>query len=112
MRPAVLAQLRKGVLEYCVLAEVKRKPSYGLALAARLSAESLLFDRVGVIYPLLARMRELGWVETYWEESVAGPPRRYYRISVAGDEALAAFQQSWRPFVRAASEILERGSNG
>lgn len=108
-RPAVLAQLRKGVIEYCVLAELQRGSSYGLALAARLGEQSTLFDSGGVIYPLLARMRKAGWVETHWQESDAGPPRRYYQISSTGEEALSAFLEAWHPFVSEATSVLDGG---
>lgn len=106
-RESVLIQLRKGVLEYCVLAQLRQEPSYGLKLALDLVKYETLFASEGSLYPLLARLRKQGSVETTWEESSSGPPRRYYRVTVAGEEALAAFADAWVPFTREATALLE-----
>lgn len=110
MRPvheSVLVQLRKGVLEYCVLAQLQREPSYGLKLALDLVKYETLFASEGTLYPLLARLRKQGLVETNWQESTSGPPRRYYHVTVAGADALAAFADAWTPFTREATAVLE-----
>jgi len=99
-------QLRKGVLEYCVLAQLRGAPSYGLQLAADLAKFSTLFASEGTIYPLLARLRKLGFVETTWLESTTGPPRRMYEITSSGDNALSAFAEAWGPFVDEATRSL------
>lgn len=103
---AVLTQLRKGVLEYCVLACLRAQPAYGLELAARLTANHLLTSE-GTLYPLLSRLRRQGFVETTWQESTAGPPRRYYRLTSAGADALAVFTATWHPFSEHVDAILE-----
>jgi PadR family transcriptional regulator PadR len=106
-REQVLTQLRKGVLDYCVLSVLTRGPSYGLSLASELARMDVLFTSGGALYPLLARLRKSGWVETYWQESNAGPPRRYYRITATGRRALEEFMEAWKPFVTQADIILE-----
>ena len=109
VREHVLAQLRKGVLEYCVLAELQRAPSYGFALSAKLSRFDVLFASGGALYPLLARLRTAGLVDTFWEESKSGPPRRYYRITQDGIASLADFREAWMPFSTQATEALDEG---
>jgi len=103
---SALVQLRKGVLEYCVLAQLQRAPSYGLQLAADLARFRTLFSSEGTIYPLLARLRKLGYVETTWQESTTGPPRRMYKITTSGDHALSEFTKAWGPFVDEATRSL------
>jgi PadR family transcriptional regulator PadR len=102
----VLTQLRKGVLEYCVLACLRERPAYGLELASRLASSRLLASE-GTVYPLLSRLRRQGWVETRWQESTAGPPRRYYELTEQGAAALSAFAATWRPFRDDVTAILE-----
>lgn len=106
----ILMQLRRGALEYCVLAMLREGSLYGLDIARRLSADGVLLTSEGTLYPLLARLRKAGLVDTTWRESVEGPPRRYYRLTPTGGEALAAFVRSWRAF-RASVDavVLEEG---
>lgn len=104
---SVLTQLRKGVLEYCAMAYLRTEPTYGLQLAARLSQHKTLLDSEGTLYPLLARLRKAELVETEWRESDAGPPRRYYRLSEQGRQALATFEATWAPFHRDVHAVLE-----
>ena len=79
----LVAQMRRGVLPYCVLAMVRDKERYGFELVQSLSSIDGMVTGEGTIYPLLARLRRQGLVETTWRESAAGPPRRYYRIAPA-----------------------------
>lgn len=102
----VLTQLRKGVLEYCVLACLQAQPSYGLELATRLHSSHLLASE-GTVYPLLSRLRRQGLVETTWQESSSGPPRRYYKLTDVGASSLEAFAKTWHPFSSAVTAILE-----
>jgi PadR family transcriptional regulator PadR len=102
----VLTQLRKGVLEYCVLACLRGGPAYGLELASRLTAAGLLSSE-GTLYPLLSRLRTRGWVESTWQESTSGPPRRYYQATPQGAAALASFTSTWGPFAQAVTHVLE-----
>jgi PadR family transcriptional regulator PadR len=95
---AVLAQLRRGTLEYCVLAHLARGPSYGQDIARALGADSVLFGSEGTLYPLLTRLRRRRWVDTTWQESPAGPPRRYHELTDEGRAALRGFVAVWEPF--------------
>ncbi len=109
-RSAVLANLRRGTLEYCVLAHLDRGPSYGLDIARTLGAESTLFDSEGTLYPLLSRLRKTGYVTTQWRESTNGAPRRYYELTEDGQAALHAFIETWRQFTDSVNAVLRRES--
>ncbi|WP_372594387.1 PadR family transcriptional regulator [Actinotalea sp.] len=106
-RTELLSHLRRGTLEYCILARLRDAPSYGQELARALGAERTLVDSEGTLYPLLARLRRRGWVETLWQDSPNGPPRRYYTLTPDGREALAGFTEVWAPFASAVSRCLE-----
>lgn len=103
-----IAQLRRGASAYCVLALLIQGESYGFDIAKTLSELGLIAGE-GTIYPLLARLRKDGVVETVWRESSKGPPRRYYRLTTRGSAALQKFQITWGPF-RDAVDLLLNGS--
>jgi PadR family transcriptional regulator PadR len=102
-----LAQMRKGILEFCVLARLRDTPAYGLELASTLGQDRYLFSSEGTLYPLLARLRKQGWVSTTWRESSGGPPRRYYELTADGATALDSFTTTWTDFRRAVDAVLE-----
>jgi PadR family transcriptional regulator PadR len=106
-----LTQLRRGVLEFCVLALLGQEEVYGFDLVRRLSEVDGLVTSEGTIYPLLSRLRRDGWVSTTWQESEAGPPRRYYAITQAGRHALAGFSSEWRRFRDSVDTLLGTGSS-
>ena len=102
----VLTQLRRGALEYCVLALLRDGRRYGFDLVRELSAADGLLTSEGTIYPLLSRLRREGLVTTTWQESDAGPPRRYYALSVDGGRALDRFIEDWRRFRDGVDTVL------
>lgn len=108
-RTGLVAQMRRGALEYCVLALLARADRYGFELVQDLAMVDGLVTSEGTIYPLLTRLRKDGAVETYWRESPAGPPRRYYRITRGGRGALDSFRTEWRRFRSAVDQMLEGG---
>jgi len=99
------AQMRKGVVEYCVLGLLAREPMYGWQLADALTAPGLIAS-IGTLYPLLGRLRDNGWVSTFEQPSDAGPVRRYYRLTDAGTAQLALFRTQWQPFARTVSGLV------
>ena len=103
---AALPQLRRGVIEYCVLALVRDEPRYGFDLVRSLSAAESLMTSEGTIYPLLSRLRRDGLVTTTWQESDAGPPRKYYAATSAGTAALERFTIDWRRFRDSVDSVL------
>ena len=94
----VLSQLRRGAVEYCVLALLRDGEQYGFELVRSLSDVDGLVTSEGTIYPLLTRLRRDQLVTTFWRESETGPPRRYYRLTEAGTDALADFTREWTRF--------------
>lgn len=108
MTPDAGAQLRKGVVEYCVLGLLAREPMYGWQLSERLIEHGLIAS-IGTLYPVLTRLREKGLVSSYEEASGSGPVRRYYRPTEAGTAYLNAFRTQWAPFAATVADIVGEG---
>jgi PadR family transcriptional regulator len=107
---APLAQMRRGVLQYCVLALLAEDERYGFELVRALGDVDGMVTSEGTIYPLLSRLRRDGLVATTWRESTQGPPRRYYRATDAGRAALVAFSHEWDRFRAAVDHFIGRSS--
>jgi PadR family transcriptional regulator PadR len=105
---ALLAQMRRGTLQYCVLALLAEEEWYGFDLVRALAEVDGMVTSEGTIYPLLSRLRRDGLVETTWQESPSGPPRRYYRLTEAGRASLDAFIREWGRFRNAVDHFVER----
>lgn len=103
-----VTQLRKGALELAVLALLEREPSYGFEIVDGLAALPGLDATKGTIYPLLTRLKNAGLVDTTWQESTKGPPRKYYVLSAAGRSELAAQTAAWRQIVAAMDTLLTK----
>ena len=104
-----VTQMRKGLLEYCVMALLRGEPRYGYELVQSLAEVDGMLTTEGTIYPLLSRLRRDGLVETQWRESRGGPPRRYYSLTAHGERSLETFRQEWAIFKSAVDRILEGG---
>jgi len=105
----LLGSLRRGTLEYCVLGALEKGQTYGYELTRVLQEVGPLIGGEGTMYPLLARLRKSGWVTTSWQESVSGPPRRYYQLTQVGHEALAVFREIWPIFASAVGTLTRKG---
>jgi len=103
----LLAQMRRGVLQFCVLALLAEEERYGFDLVRALGEVEGMVTSEGTIYPLLSRLRRDGLVETTWQESPSGPPRRYYGLTAAGCAALEAFAEEWSRFRNAVDHFIE-----
>jgi PadR family transcriptional regulator PadR len=103
-KDSVFSQLRRGVLEYCVMAALRDGERYGYELVSSLGE---VLSSEGTIYPLLGRLRKDGWVKTSWQESASGPPRRYYGLTDSGRDALERFKGEWVRFRDAVDENLD-----
>ncbi len=101
----VMTELRRGVVEHCVLALIGEGESYAFDIVKVLAARHLVTSE-GTIYPLLARLRRDGLVATNWRESNSGPPRRYYRLTDDGRRALDVFVAEWSAFRTAVDALL------
>jgi PadR family transcriptional regulator PadR len=106
-RGALLAQMRRGALEYCVLALLRDGERYGFELTQTLGRADGLLTSEGTLYPLLRRLRREGFVETTWRESASGPPRRYHRLTDTGRRALGMFVEEWSRFRTTVDQILQ-----
>jgi PadR family transcriptional regulator PadR len=94
----VKAQMRKGVLEYCILSILSRNDAYASEILAELkSAEMIVVE--GTLYPLLTRQKNQGLLSYRWEESPQGPPRKYYTLTPAGQQTLAQLDESWNELI-------------
>jgi PadR family transcriptional regulator PadR len=106
-RENLVAQMRRGTIEYCVLALLRDEQRYGFELVRALRSADGMVTSEGTIYPLLARLRKDGLVTSSWGESPSGPPRRYYRLSPKGRSALDLFAGEWHRFRDAVDALLE-----
>lgn len=100
--------MRRGTLQYCVLSLLADEERYGFDLVRGLAEMDGMVTSEGTIYPLLSRLRRDGLVESNWQESPSGPPRRYYRLTDSGRAALDAFRLEWRRFRDAVDNFVER----
>ena len=101
-----LTELRRGVLEHCVLAVMRQRESYAFEIVRVLADAGGLVTSEGTIYPLLARLRREGLVQTTWRESESGPPRRYYQLTDEGHRAIDTFVGDWARFRDAVDALL------
>jgi PadR family transcriptional regulator PadR len=101
------AQMRKGVLEYCILSILSKADAYASDIIRELK-ESKLIVVEGTLYPLLTRQKNAGLLSYRWEESTQGPPRKYYALTEKGKEFLAELQVSWKEFVAAVDSISNK----
>lgn len=92
------AQMRKGILEYCILAIIARESSYAPKIIAELKRASMIVVE-GTIYPILSRQKNAGLLTYRWEESPQGPPRKYYTLTDKGREHLASLDEAWNEMV-------------
>jgi PadR family transcriptional regulator PadR len=108
-RETAISQLRRGVLEFCVLALLRDGERYSYELVRALGAADGLVTTEGTLYPLLGRLRREGMVDTTWRESPSGPPRRYYRLTPDGEAALGGFVTEWTRFRDSVDVLLRNG---
>ena len=101
------AQMRKGVLELCILSMLQEKDAYASDIIEHLkSAEIIVVE--GTLYPLLTRLKNAGLLAYRWEESTSGPPRKYYSLTKQGKDALAELNDSWNNLVQAVKKTTQK----
>lgn len=101
-------QLRKGCVELAVLASLWEGRLYGLQILRRLEYFSGLTVSEGTIYPLLSRLKAAGWVESEWQETPLGHPRRYYTLTPAGKDRIQEMSRSWSKLAGNINQLLHR----
>ncbi len=92
------SQMRKGILEYCILAILSREDSYAPKIIAELKQAQMIVVE-GTLYPILTRQKNAGLLTYRWEESPQGPPRKYYMLTEKGRQYLAQFDEAWEELV-------------
>ena len=98
------AQMRKGILEFCILSILRSETKYTSEILESLKkAEMLVVE--GTLYPLLTRLKNAELLEYRWEESTSGPPRKYYQITPQGTQMLNELSLSWKSLQKAVNSI-------
>lgn len=87
-------QMRKGILEFCILGVISKGEVYASDILEHLKASKLLVVE-GTVYPLLTRLKNAGLLSYVWRESTSGPPRKYFTITPQGEEVLRELIQTW-----------------
>jgi len=98
------AQMRKGVLEYCILSILSNNDAYASDIIKKLKEAKMIVVE-GTLYPLLTRLKNAGLLSYRWEESTQGPPRKYYGITDEGRAFLGELDNSWQELVDAVNTI-------
>jgi len=99
------AQMRKGVLELCILSIVSQQDAYASDIIEKLKEAQMIVVE-GTLYPLLTRLKNDSLLSYRWEESTQGPPRKYYRITDEGQNVLNRMALSWKELVEAVEQLL------
>jgi PadR family transcriptional regulator, regulatory protein PadR len=90
----VKSQMRKGILEYCILLLLDQKPAYASDIISALKEAQIIVVE-GTLYPLLTRLKNGGLLSYQWEESTQGPPRKYYALTDDGKSVLGELETAW-----------------
>lgn len=99
------AQFKKGVLEMCVLTQLKKHDAYGYELADKISRTIQIAQ--GTLYPLLRKLKADGYCDTYLSDASGGPPRKYYTLTDKGRTAEEELRADWLEFAGAVAELME-----
>ena len=102
----IKSQMRKGILEYCILAILKERESYPTEIIEKLKAADLIVLE-GTLYPLLTRLKNANLLTYRWEESNSGPPRKYFSITQYGEVLLLELHKAWQEFSNSINAISQ-----
>jgi PadR family transcriptional regulator PadR len=106
---AWLAQVRKGLVELCIMATLRKGEAYGYELLQALSNAEGLAITESTVYPILSRLAREGWVRVRAAPSPAGPPRRYYRLTPLGLARLRQMEEYWKDIQESTNALIEGG---
>jgi PadR family transcriptional regulator PadR len=104
------SQLRRGVIELLILTLIERGPTYGYEILTALAGVPSIAVSDGTIYPLLRRLRKERLLDTSWQESTAGPPRQYYKLTAEGRRYLEAIRREWKTVSASVDRFLSGSS--
>ncbi len=99
-------QMRKGLLEFCILKSIATEKAYASDILQRLKKADLIVVE-GTIYPLLNRLKDSGALEYSWQESKSGPPRKYYTLTKKGKDDLKLLEQAWQEINEAVTSLFK-----
>lgn len=103
-------QMRKGILEFCILSIIARGEVYASDMLEELTSVRIMVVE-GTLYPLLTRLRKAGLVEYKWVESASGPPRKYYTLTEEGQQFLDTLRGTWIELVASTDKIIKANRN-
>jgi PadR family transcriptional regulator PadR len=99
-------QMRKGILDYCILAILNEGEAYSTDVIQQLKDAKMIVVE-GTVYPLLTRLKNAGVLQYKWEESTSGPPRKYYTLTDSGKEILAELDGTWNELKTAVNQLTK-----
>ena len=103
----VKIQMRKGIMDYCVLAILANGDEYAPAIIDKLKGAEMIVVE-GTLYPLLTRLKNAGYLTYRWQESLQGPPRKYYTLTEQGRTYLASLDEAWDTLVEQINTIRNK----
>jgi PadR family transcriptional regulator, regulatory protein PadR len=104
------SQMRKGVLEFCILSIIQQGEVYPSDIVEQMKAANLHILE-GTLYPLLTRLKNAGLLNYRWVESISGPPRKYFVMTEAGTEAYEVLQKTWNEMTTSVDTIITPKAN-
>ncbi len=104
-------QMRKGILEFCILHIISRGEVYASNMLEELTAAKIMVVE-GTLYPLLTRLKNSGLLDYKWVESSSGPPRKYYILTDSGREFLTQLQSTWEELQMSVNQIVTNEPKG
>lgn len=107
---STIAQMRKGVLEMCVMAAIEGQEAYASDILERLKQAHLIVVE-GTLYPILTRLKNEGFLSYRWEESSSGPPRKYFNLTPIGLGFLQELKTGWSDLVGAVNRTISTNNN-
>ena len=102
----IKSQMRKGILEYCILSIINRQEVYTSDILEALRKANLLVVE-GTLYPLLSRLKNNGLLKYRWQESTDGPPRKYFTLTQEGEQLLKALDDEWNVIHQSINKITK-----
>ncbi len=101
------AQMRKGILDFCILSILQERDCYTSEILDELKAVKLVVVE-GTVYPLLTRLKNDDYLSYRWEESISGPPRKYYKLTQKGQLFLGELAKTWNELAQAVDKITTK----
>jgi PadR family transcriptional regulator PadR len=104
------AQMKKGILELCILSIISRGEVYASDIIEELKVSKMIVVE-GTLYPLLTRLKNEGLLSYQWKESKSGPPRKYFQLTLEGKDFLTGLNETWKELVEAVSHVTKHSKN-